>query len=69
MRSKIKFNHLIFTKMSKSAFTILFKMYGSLIFRNQGEMLYTHKAPITKYFYIVLYGGFNLHANDGTAFG
>lgn len=68
-RSKIKFNHLIFTKLSKKAFTILLKTIGNLIFRNKNEMLYSDKASISKFFYIVVFGGFSLYNKDDEAFG
>ena len=64
-RSKIKFNHLIFTKLSKTLYSNLMKSFGSLVFKNTNEMLYTDKVPLTKCFYIVLYGSFTLLANGG----
>ena len=69
--SKIKFNHLIFTKLTKIAFKNMIQTYGTLMFLKRNELLYTEQAPITKHFYFVLYGSFSMEktAKGGESFG
>ena len=63
-RTKIKVNHIVFTKVSKMSFAYLMKSNACLVYRNKGELLYSDKASLNKVFYIVLYGGFSLAAGD-----
>ena len=69
VRSKIKCNHLILTRISKTAFSFFMRQNGSLVTKKKGEFLHLDKPIFTKCFYVVLYGQLTMLDSNNQSFG